>query len=453
MSRLCKIVTLSLFIVFSTTLVKCETDFNATGVSELVGVIVIFRHGDRTPVQPYPNDPYKNESLWPVGFGQLTSVGKRRQLRLGQWLRSRYDGFLPDKYSEKDIYVRSTDVDRTLMSAEANLAGLYPPSGDQVWDQGLQWQPIPVHTIPEKEDYVLSGKKPCVKYNRLLRDLLKSPDFVNINRKNHDLYAYLTRYSGSLVNSLETLESLYNTLFIETIFNFTLPNWTVPVYPKKMRPFAELSFATLSFTEDLARLKTGPLITEMVNHFKERISYLERPEENNNEIKNTSVSSNGHFEKIEQPEVKSRKFWIYSAHDITIANVLQSLKLFQYHCPPYASTILIELRSLKSEYFVNIFYKNSTVPQQMKLKDCEFNCPFDKFLKIVEPLVIDAQTWQNECNTEDYDFEPLTIVVLIGLICFIFLSLFALKVCVGSLTDKKEHTKGYPYWRLANEEV
>lgn len=40
------------------------------------------------------------------------------------------------------------------MSAESNLAGLYPPIQNDIWDTDLEWQPIPVHTIPEKEDAV-----------------------------------------------------------------------------------------------------------------------------------------------------------------------------------------------------------------------------------------------------------------------------------------------------------
>ena len=122
----------------------------------------------------------------------------RRHHELGVWLRSRYGGWLSDKYDKREIHVRSTDTDRTLMSALSNLAGrktinhiqlynknvfiwlnfihlncphfvsyklwfsgLYPPSGDQVWDPEIPWQPIPVHTLPQTEDYLLSSHAKC----------------------------------------------------------------------------------------------------------------------------------------------------------------------------------------------------------------------------------------------------------------------------------------------------
>ena len=72
------------------------------------------------------------------------------------------------------VSVRSTDVDRTLMSAETQLSALFPPEGDQVmsyflytvrsndvsfpqkFNAELPWQPIPVHTVPKDQDPVRS---------------------------------------------------------------------------------------------------------------------------------------------------------------------------------------------------------------------------------------------------------------------------------------------------------
>lgn len=69
-------------------------------------------------------------------------------------MRNRYGQFLPLKYYKEDIHVQSTDVDRTLMSAYSVLAGLYEPDLKDNWNPDIKWQPIPVHTTPEKLDEV-----------------------------------------------------------------------------------------------------------------------------------------------------------------------------------------------------------------------------------------------------------------------------------------------------------
>lgn len=100
------------------------------------------------------------------------------------------------------------------MSAEVNLAGLYPPVKEQIWDI-IKWMPIPVHTVPENQDNVLSAKKYCPRYEYELKRVLNSPEMKRLNKQNAKLYAYLTENSGNEISSLETIEHLYDTLYIE----------------------------------------------------------------------------------------------------------------------------------------------------------------------------------------------------------------------------------------------
>lgn len=67
----------------------------------------------------------------------------------------RYAHLLPKNrnYNPKAIRVQSTDVDRTLMSAEAHLAGMFPITDEEKWG-GIDWQPVPIHTIPKALDKV-----------------------------------------------------------------------------------------------------------------------------------------------------------------------------------------------------------------------------------------------------------------------------------------------------------
>lgn len=71
-------------------------------------------------------------------------------------MKKRYSEWLPEVYSAEDVHVRSSDYDRTIMSAQANLAGLYPPVWPYDWNMepGKHFQLVPIHTVPKSMDNV-----------------------------------------------------------------------------------------------------------------------------------------------------------------------------------------------------------------------------------------------------------------------------------------------------------
>lgn len=73
---------------------------------------------------------------------------------LGKLFRKEYESFI-DKYSVKAVRVNSSDYDRTHMSAQCLVAGWFPPSGDELWNEELIWQPVPIHSVPTNNDKVI----------------------------------------------------------------------------------------------------------------------------------------------------------------------------------------------------------------------------------------------------------------------------------------------------------
>jgi len=80
------------------------------------------------------------------------------EYRIGTMLRQRYNDFLGLIYHPRDIYAVSTDIDRTKMSLQLMLAGLYPPHIMQLWNPDLLWLAIPIHYVPERVDMLLKSQ-------------------------------------------------------------------------------------------------------------------------------------------------------------------------------------------------------------------------------------------------------------------------------------------------------
>lgn len=185
----------------------------------------IYRNGDRLPAAFYQTETFRSKNSWPFNLGELSNTGKIQHFKFGKWLRERYDEvFLPKPYSEKNIYVRATDEDRIISSALSNLAGLYPPNDDQVWNKSIHWQSIPVHNVPLSDDWLLGvSLPPCPVYEQAMNQVMALPDVQNV------IFDYNTRINNAIqtaglsldVSSLDLLQDVRmfrDTLLVETLY-------------------------------------------------------------------------------------------------------------------------------------------------------------------------------------------------------------------------------------------
>ncbi|XP_049673019.1 prostatic acid phosphatase-like isoform X4 [Accipiter gentilis] len=318
----------------------------STAERELKFVVVVFRHGDRTPVVNFPTDLHK-ESEWPQGFGQLTKTGMQQLFELGQYTRERYSNFLNSTYNRQEFYIQSTDYDRTIMSAQSYLSGLFPPTSSQIWNPELLWQPIPVHILQKSTDRRLHFPLPdCPLFDELQNETQTSSEFQN------RIQPYMA------------------------IHNYTLPVWATKDVIDKLEKLAELSLLSLFGlykTEEKSRLQGGVLVNVILNS-----------------IKQAANSS------------KQRKMEVYSAHDTTVGALQIALNIFNGKLPPYAACQFFELYQESSgRYSIEMHYRNdsSKDPYLLTLPGCTSSCPLEKFAELVSPVI--TENWSKECGKKD----------------------------------------------------
>ncbi|XP_025738000.1 prostatic acid phosphatase isoform X2 [Callorhinus ursinus] len=345
---------------------------------ELKLVTLVFRHGDRSPIETFPNDPIK-ESSWPQGFGQLTQLGMEQHYELGQYIRKRYRKFLNESYKHEQVYIQSTDVDRTLMSAMTNLAGLFPPEGISVWNPSLPWQPIPVHTLSLSEDRLLYLPfRDCPRFKELKEETLKSTEFQERLHPYKDFIETLPTFTGYHTQDLFGMwTKVYDPLFCESVHNFTLPSWATEDTMTKLKELSELcilSIYGIHKQKEKSRLQGGILVSEILNHMK------------------SATQPSNH-----------RKLVMYSAHDTTVSGLQMALDVYNGILPPYASCHIMELYLEKGEYFVEMYYRNETQhePYPLTLPGCTSSCPLTEFAELVAPVI--PQDWSMECMTTSND--------------------------------------------------
>ncbi|CAD6198427.1 unnamed protein product [Caenorhabditis auriculariae] len=346
---------------------------------------VVWRHGDRAPVGTYPTDEHQ-ENAWPNGWGELTQLGMLQQLALGRLLFNRYINttkpFLKG-YSSKEVYIRSTDVNRTLVSAYANLAGMFengssgrdfPPSVR--WPRG--WTPVPVHTVPEATDNVGNVFAYCPRTNELVSQIHQSKQYLQFLESNEDFLGFLSEKTGFNVG-MDGVYLVADVNFIETVYNMSQPEWLTDSVAEKLRNLSRVSSEYMfgigkPYVPELIRLRGGPMLRSIVDKMNLKIDCL----------KKDNVGS-------ECTWIRNLKYHAYSAHDTTIYALLTTFgdegRVIRGGMPKYTASIDVELWDLVDVgpavrvLFHSAFHHNYHVITHL-VKGCpqsEEFCPFKTF--------------------------------------------------------------------------
>ncbi|XP_008948347.1 PREDICTED: prostatic acid phosphatase-like [Merops nubicus] len=346
-----------------------------TAKRKLKFVSIVFRHGDHTPQELFPAAKHK-AAAWQQGYGQLTKLGTQQQYELGQYLRRRYSFFLSAVYRQWEIYVQSTDCDHTLMSAQATLAGLYPPTQGQIWNPRVLWQPIPVHTVPLAHDNLLYLPfSHCPKYKELLRETFATRDFQRQLKQYRPFLKFLAAHTGYPLKKLnsERIWKLSDTLQYEDMNNSTLPAWATRGVRTKLMKLSELLLQAefgLHKQTQKSRLQGGILLKTILKH----ISDARKPSH-------------------------QKKMVMYSAHAATLAALQMALSVSNGKVPPYSACHFFELYQEKNgQHTIEMYYRNNSLrdPHPLTLPGCRFRCPLERFTQLLSPVLV--HHWTRECR-------------------------------------------------------
>lgn len=351
----------------------------AVAWGQVVFVAEMCRHGSRAPITLYPWD---EDGRWSIGPGELTSAGMRQHFLLGSELRQRYivkDPVLSTSYNVTQVYFRSTDVNRTLMSAQSQLMGLYPLGTGPMLplEQAFiavppimveneneiisfldskalpyQFQAVPIHTLPGSEDLVLQASDSCPLLSQNIDAIRSSSQYIQAATSNSTV--------------IETIQTLLNTTSTEAIARFS--------------SIVDDLICNLSVGNELPEEVTESFMQGAITVFNELFAMPYQTDQN------ARLFSSGFF--LELAEVlqavsegtEQNKFRLYSAHDTTIAGILAGLQAYNNQQPPFASTLIFEAYIQNYAMYVDVKYND----QILSLAGCPSPCPISAFVSFLQ---------------------------------------------------------------------
>ena len=410
-------------VVLNALLLISITDAVSQNAEKLVLSQLLWRHGDRSPTTLFPTYSHPAAVVWPMGLGALTRRGMQQHFLLGKELRKKFRGYLNETHFSKEISVWSTDFDRTLMSAQMNMAGLYGRVTEtEFGNSSVRFsQPVPIHT--ETTGILLSGKG-CPAYELERFNVMKRSDLARSNRvENGSLIDSIQFQSGNV--SLK-MNRIADAVFCSDQHGISLPSWIAS--NETIKDYLNYNYENLAprlfmYSDKLIKLGGGPLLSSLIERMTEKVA--------------------GSLTQI---------VIAYSAHDVTVMALLAALGVFDEKQPFYASMVSLDLYRKSriesaeraydlSDYFVVVNYLRGALrpdiskAETLIIPGCASHCPLDAFSRLVADNIpddlieeCDGPNSKSASNALARDSMILTLSMIIALLVAVlfFASVFFL---------------------------
>lgn len=137
------------------------------------------------------------------------------------------------------------------MSAQAYVAGLFPPMGNSIWKDDVKWQPIPVHVVDRSVLFHFIADF-CPVYQRELKKVADKC-VLKIYQENEEVMNHINRNIGMNITNLMEIMYLYDILHLENI-RYPIPEWTKRIFPEPLKTLFFMFYDSLGFSTQMRRL-------------------------------------------------------------------------------------------------------------------------------------------------------------------------------------------------------
>jgi len=387
---------------------------------------IILRHGSRENTNDSSSDLHARD-------GKLTIRGRHQHFVLGGYLRQLYiegattkiDG-IDTVFNEDQTIVRSTDFERTLISAQSLLLGLYPPvnqtiqtSNGDVFSSPFDIQLVPIHTVRSEDDALLRGFDSCLKIEQNLNTFISSNTYKS-RQAEESVFLKSVEDATSWAETIEVQNSqqVWDYLNVRRLYS-SLPNIISDNDFERLTTIVNW-WENEKYSHDIVGdAGAGMLVSQISDTMDDNLNLI-----------------------------NSEKLFLYFGHFPTLKSLVSLLDLDRgrdsslFGIPDYASFISVNLWLDGSSGYVSVDYRNGddALVQNIKVAKCATApCTFTEFRDTIasELSVKNLVDWHLYCRVFTIQgFAKSTLGEVIIIMTFVVL-FAAIIIAVNVLFCKK----------------